>query len=201
VLTRLPSSPPPLAAAGVVLRPWVAADAPAFQVAARESVSTVGRWMAWCHAGYSVQEAETWIAHCERQWRVGDDREFGIFDATSNEVLGGAGLNQFNRLNNFGNLGYWVRAGRERRGVATAAATLLARYAFAELALTRVEVVIRLDNAASRRVAEKLGCALEGVARNRLLFSGAPHDAALYSLIPRDFPPAALQSFADTLVP
>jgi hypothetical protein len=45
-------------------------------------------------------------------------------DAASNAILGGAGLDQVNRLNNFANLGYWVRAGRKRRGVATT--TLLA---------------------------------------------------------------------------
>lgn len=87
---------------------------------------------------------------------------------------------------NLANLGYWVRASRVRQGVATAAAALLARFGFDELRLARLEIVVRLDNAASRRVAEKLGCRLEGVARNRLLFDGTPFDAAMYAMIPDD---------------
>jgi RimJ/RimL family protein N-acetyltransferase len=63
---------------------------------------------------------------------------------------------------------------------------LLAKFAFGELKLSRIEIVTMLDNAASRRVAEKVGFQFEGVARNRLLFKGQPHDAALYSLVPSD---------------
>jgi RimJ/RimL family protein N-acetyltransferase len=43
-----------------------------------------------------------------------------------------------------------------------------------------------VHNAASRRVAEKLGARLECIARNRLMGWGRPHDAAVYSLVPSD---------------
>jgi RimJ/RimL family protein N-acetyltransferase len=75
-----------------------------------------------------------------------------------------------------------------RKGVAIAAARLAARFAFRELSLTRVELVALVDNIASRRVAEKLGATLEGVARNRLVHNGVPFAAAMYSLVPGDIP-------------
>jgi RimJ/RimL family protein N-acetyltransferase len=131
-----------------------------------------------------MREAEEWIARCEENWNAVGDREFGIFDPASSEVLGCAGINQFNRVNNFANLGYWVRTSRVGQGVASSAVSLLANYAFGELRLSRIEIVVQVDNLASRHVAERAGCRFEGIARNRLLFGGQPRDAALYSLVP-----------------
>jgi len=66
----------------------------------------------------------------------------------------------------------------------TTAARLADRFAFRELKLTRHEIVARVDNVASRRVAEKVGPTFEYVARNRLLHKGRPYDASVYLLLP-----------------
>lgn len=171
---------------GVLIRPIKPEDKPSLFAAVRESIDTVGRWMPWCHPDYSTNDTDQWIALCQSNWQSGIDREFGIFDAASGEVLGGVRLNQINHINNFGNLGYWVRASRTRKGVAATAAMMAARFAFCELKLSRVEVIACLDNVASRRVAEKIGGYFEGVARSRLQLKGVPCDAAVYSLLPND---------------
>lgn len=176
---------------GVTIRPGVAADHAPVYAAVRESIVSVGRWMSWCHPDYSMRDAEDWFARCEKNWEGGADREFCIFDARSGEALGCVGINQINRLNNFANLGYWVRAGRTGRGIASTAARLAAQFAFRELGLNRIEVVAQVDNLASRRVAEKIGCTFECVARARLLYRNEPCDAAVYSLLPGDVREAA----------
>ena len=151
-----------------------------------ESMSTVGLWMSWCHAGYSMQDAQSFCDRCANAWAADGDREFGIFDAASGEVLGCVGINQINRVNLLANMGYWVRARREGRGIASTAARLASGFAFADLGLARIEIVALPDNAASRRVAEKVGARYECIARNRLQFRGEPRDAAVYSLVPGD---------------
>jgi RimJ/RimL family protein N-acetyltransferase len=177
---------PTLVTDGIIVRPLAAGDVESLHAAVLESREAVGRWMSWCQPDYAARDAEGWIAHCRRNWDAGLDREFGIFDASSGEVLGCAGINQFNRVNNFANLGYWVRTSRVGRGVASNAVLMLARFAFGELKLTRIEIVAQVDNVASRRVAEKAGCRFEGIARNRILYRGQPRHAALYSLVPGD---------------
>jgi RimJ/RimL family protein N-acetyltransferase len=142
--------------------------------------------MSWCHPAYSVEDSDQYITLCLNNWQTGVDREFGIFDAASAELLGCTGINQINSVNRFANLGYWVRASRTGQGVASTAACLVARFAFREMQLLRLEIVVRLGNATSRRVAEKMGCELEGTARQRLLFRGTPHDAVVYSLLAND---------------
>ena len=177
-----------LSDAGIVIRPLTREDAVSCHAAVRESLETVGRWMPWCHPGYSLRDSREWIAACEEQWAEGLAFEFGIFGPDSREVWGGVGVNQINRTYNFGNLGFWVRASRVRNGVAISAARLAARFAFRELSLTRVELVSLVDNTASRRVAEKLGATFECVARNRLVHNGVPFAAAVHSLVPGDLP-------------
>lgn len=178
--------PPTFQRAGVLVKPLEEKDRFSLYEAVRESIDTVGVWMSWCHAGYSINDADQWLASCAIDWQSGSDREFGILDSATGQVLGCAGVNQINRPNNFANLGYWVRASRTGQGVATTAATMVAAFAFYELKLTRLEVVARIGNSASRRVAEKIGCRFEGIARHRLLYQGCPHDAAVYSLLPID---------------
>ena len=131
----------------------------------------------------------TFYERCAKAWDTDGDREFGIFDAVSDEMLGCVGINQINRINRFANMGYWVRASRERRGIASTAARLASGFAFAALGLARIEIVVLPDNMASRRVAEKIGARFECIARSRLQFGSEAHDAAMYSLVPGD--PAA----------
>jgi RimJ/RimL family protein N-acetyltransferase len=66
--------------------------------------------------------------------------------------------------------------------VATAALRLAVRFAFAELGLKRVELVIAVGNQASIRVAEKVGAQQEGILGRRLLLGGEWRDAVVYSL-------------------
>jgi len=59
-------------------------------------------------------------------------------------------------------IGYWVDEKFANLGVVTAAVEALSEYAFTELQLHRLEINLRPENAASRRVAEKAGYVLEG---------------------------------------
>ncbi|TVQ94521.1 MAG: N-acetyltransferase [Chromatiaceae bacterium] len=168
------------------LRPFAPADVVAFSQAVRESSATVGRWMNWAHAGYSEREARAWFRACRTARAEGSAYEFGIFSVADGLLVGGAGLNQFNRPNGFCNLGYWVRASQQRRGAALAAVQALAPYAFSELQLIRVEIVVAVGNTPSFRLALKAGATYEGCARNRLRLHGRLIAAYVFSLVPGD---------------
>lgn len=177
---------PTIAHEGLVLRPYEWQDAEPFAEAARESALTVGRWMSWCHEAFSADDARAWISACEAVRADGASHECGIFDEATGAFLGGAGLNHFNTDHNFCNLGYWVRQSAQGRGIATRAATALARFGFEHLRLTRIEIVAAEGNDASSAVARKLGASFECVARQRLVVHGRPVAARVYSLVPAD---------------
>jgi ribosomal-protein-serine acetyltransferase len=167
-----------------LLRPFTLADASAFAEAVRESTASVGQWMGWAHAGYTEDEARSWFAFCDAARAAGSAHEFGIFLDDGETFVGGAGLNQFNAMHGFCNLGYWVRASQQRRGAALAAVHALKRHAFEELKQTRVEIVVVDGNLPSLAVARKAGAMWECLARNRLQLNGRAVAAHVLSLVP-----------------
>ena len=174
----------PLFVDDICLRPFEPHDVAAFVAAVRESHASVGRWMNWCPRDYTVADAEIWFALASKHLHEGTVYELGIFSSNRTDVLGGVGLNQFNREHNFCNLGYWVRESRQGQGIATRAARALAEFGFRELKLGRIEIVVAQGNGPSQRVAQKIGATFECVARNRLVVDGRAQAAAVYSLVP-----------------
>lgn len=171
----------------VLLRPYLVQDLDALHAATIGSMDELMPYMGWMHEGYSIDESRSWIANCERAWREGTSCEFAITDARSGTYLGGCGLNGLDAEHRIANLGYWVATSMTRRGVATSATKLLARFGFEELGLKRIGVVIAVPNKASRRVAEKAGATQEGVLRNALFVRDLMYDSVVFSFIPEDF--------------
>ena len=78
------------------------------------------------------------------------------------------------------NVGYWVSAHRNGRGLASRALAAIVEHAFGELGLHRLEAGTLLDNHASQRVLEKNGFERIGLARNYLHLDGAWRDHILF---------------------
>ena len=164
------------------LHPYKESDGDDLHAAIQESLVEVGRWMPWCRAEYSLEEAREWAAGRAELARQGVEYDFAIRDEAG-RFLGGCGLNQVNRVNRFANLGYWVRTSAMGRGVAPAAVRLLINHVFETTDLLRIEIVCAVGNERSQRVAEKVGARREGILRNRLILPTGPADAVMNSVI------------------
>ncbi|MCC6682123.1 MAG: GNAT family N-acetyltransferase [Phycisphaeraceae bacterium] len=81
-------------------------------------------------------------------------------------------------------IGFWLDAGCEGKGVMTKSAGFLMDYAFAELAMRRVQMKADVTNTRSRAVIERLGLTFEGVIRSAYRMpDGRYVDAAMYSML------------------
>ena len=65
-------------------------------------------------------------------------------------------------------IGYWIDQRYANRGYATRAVKTLTQFGFNELLLHRIEISMRPENLASKKVAEKSGYKFEGI-RERFL--------------------------------
>ena len=162
--------------------------APSLAEAARESSALTEPWLPWCHPNYSEEEARSWNEARSLGFELdadepGAEYQFAVEDAADGRFLGGIGLDSIRRPHGVANLGYWVRSSATGRGVATAAVRQLASWAFARTGLARLELLIPETNAASLRVAAKVGARREGLLRARLLIAGRRHDAWLHALV------------------
>lgn len=168
----------------LTLRRFRPDDGAALAAAVRESVASIAPWLPWCHADYGRADADRFIRMADAAWQAGGPFDMALLE---DDVLAGSvRLRPLADEPGVGNLGYWVRLSRQRRGLALRAAQMALPLAFEGLALQRLEVVAALDNVASRRVAERLGARFEGVARHRLRLAQGPADAAIYALLPAD---------------
>src|SRR5215216_252545 len=171
----------------VVMRPFHLQDADETFAAVRESLADLKPWMSFAHDGYSIQETKQFIRITRARWAEGTLFAFVIIDAKSGSIIGGCSLSHIHPVYHLCNLGYWVRTSRRGEGIAVRATRLAAGYAFEKLGLIRVEIIMAVDNTASRRVAEKAGAHYEGVLHNRMVVGREIYDAHMYSLIPQDF--------------
>jgi RimJ/RimL family protein N-acetyltransferase len=175
--------PTPLPADTTVrLRPWRDADVPAVLAAFRDPVLL--RFWAGPLPG-SETALRRHLAELERARQRGERIDLAFADpAEDRVVLGGGSLFDVDPQQGRAAVGYWLAPAARRRGVATHAVRLIARWAFAEAGVARLELTCGPDNRASQRVAERCGFTREALLRSHLPFRGGRRDTVVYGLLP-----------------
>jgi RimJ/RimL family protein N-acetyltransferase len=129
--------------------------------------------------------ATTWLAAYEAGRRDGTREAFAIVDGDG-VFLGMAVAPRIDRPALTAELGYVVARAARGRGVATRALALLTDWAFREQGLLRAELLISVDNDASKRVAERCGYVREGVLRSLHVKQDRREDTELWARLPGD---------------
>ncbi len=172
----------------VILQAYQEADIDALLAAISVSIDLVSRYETWCHPGYQRKDAAAYVRWWRESWQRGQAYYFAVRARDSSLLLGSCGLSGLNQEHRRAGLGFWIRSDHTGQGYATDAARAALRFGYEDLNLDRIELEIAVQNGASRRVAEKLGCTLEGTLRHRLVLPSGPTDTAMYALLRADFP-------------
>ena len=135
------------------LRRYRADDLDALLEAVGDSYDHLRAWLPWV-IGYSRESEAEFLAGAERGWRDGTVYNWAII---ADGVLAG-GISLMTGIGAGGlEIGYWVRSGYTRRGLATAAAAAMVEQAFRLPGVDRVEILHDELNVASGGVPRKLG--------------------------------------------
>jgi ribosomal-protein-serine acetyltransferase len=176
--------PEELEAAQLTLRATRAGQGAAVNAAVVESLEDLRRWMPWAQQQPTLDESEAHCREAQAKWHTRETLDFCFFRHEDGMLVGKGGLHTIDWTVPKFEIGYWIRSSCTRRGHATEATCALARFAAERLGARRLEITSNAANAASRRVAEKSGFALEAVLRNsRRDASGALADSCLYARI------------------
>jgi RimJ/RimL family protein N-acetyltransferase len=131
--------------------------------------------------------AQTWFRFYEDGRREGTREAFAVVDGDCDEtVVALAVAPRIEAGARTAELGYVVLPAARGRGVATEALCLLTAWAFSELEALRLELLISVDNHASKRVAERCGYVREGVLRSLHLKQDVRVDTEIWSRLPSD---------------
>jgi [ribosomal protein S5]-alanine N-acetyltransferase len=170
----------------VVLRPLVVSDFEAWREVRVRGRDWLLKWEPRPLAGQpdAVEDRRVFAARCaarDRERQLGSGYGFGVF--VGGRFAGEINLSSVQR-GPFQNayVGYWIDEAMAGFGYTPEAFVVLARFAFEDLALHRLQVSIIPRNRASRRVAEKLGLREEGIAVRYLEINGVWEDHVRYAL-------------------
>lgn len=179
---------PRLATERLLLRPFVAADAPTVErlAGAREVADTT---LTIPHP-YPAGAAEAWIAEHTPAWEADQRLTLAVCVADAPAVVVGAIGFGIAAEHARAELGYWIGVDAWGRGYATEAARALLAFGFATLGLNRIQAQHFLRNPASGRVLQKVGMTFEGVHRQAYRRWGRFEDAAMYAALASAWPAA-----------
>jgi RimJ/RimL family protein N-acetyltransferase len=130
--------------------------------------------------------AETWFARYERGKADGTRMNFAIVEKSDGALVGFAVVPVIDTEAATAELGYGVASWARGRGVGTAALRELTTWAFTELDMLRLELLIDVDNPGSQRVADNCGYTLEGVLRSVYVKPGRRTDTQIWSRLATD---------------
>ena len=177
---------PTLTGPRVRLRPWRDDDVDAVFAACQDA--EIQRWTE-VPVPYRREHAAGFVGEtAARTWAAGG----GQFAVETTDGTGPVGaMTLFPPRDGVGVGGYWTVAAHRGHGFTGEALRILAAWAFDDLGLRRLELVVDPANAGSRGVAESAGFRAEGVLRQRSLHRGVPVDDVIYGLLAGDPRPDA----------
>lgn len=176
-----------LIGARVLLRPLTVDDWEAWRDVRVRSREWLEQWEPLPEPGSpdAVVDRDAFRARCgawERQRHFDSAYGFGLF-LDDGRFAGEVSLGNVQRGPfQMGYLGYWIDQPLAGHGYVPEGVVLLMQHAFGSLALHRLEAAIVPRNAASRRVAEKVGLRDEGVAVRFLQIRGVYEDHVRYAM-------------------
>lgn len=156
----------------LTLRQYVHEDAERLFAAVNASRDMLQPWLPWVHGSHETIHNTHYhiedLRHKQKGLLNGGRVVLGVFLRESGELVGGCGFHGVDAANSKAEIGYWTSALHVRRGYALEAARWLASWMMTPQGriyrggqpgwgFRRVEIRCAGENAASRRVAERMG--------------------------------------------
>jgi ribosomal-protein-serine acetyltransferase len=162
---------------GAVLRRYTLEDVDELWALVQAERERIGVWMPWVASTRTIEAQRAWL---ERVTVAEGLDGCGIW--ASDRYAGGAGLS-WDPFGIAGEIGYWIGAEFEGRGLVTRACRALIEHGFGVVGLHRISIRAGVENARSRAIPERLGFTREGVLRGEGRGSGGFYDLIVYGLL------------------
>lgn len=187
----------------IVLRPLTLGDFDQWREVRRRNKDWLTKWEPQRLPGQpdAVEDRDAFAIRCsarQRERQLGTAFGFGIF--VEGQFAGEINLSSLQRGPfQSAYVGYWIDERHAGHGYTPEAVVLLARFAFEELHLHRIQISIIPRNSASRRVVEKLEIRSEGVAERYLEINGVWEDHMRFALTSEEWAERGAALSADWL--
>ncbi len=199
------SPPDELHGRRVLLRPLASTDFRQWREVRRRNAGWLLKWEPRPPKGNpdDTENLAAFGARCgarQREWQLGTGYGFGIFvEGMLAGEINVSGIQRGPFQNAY--IGYWIDEARAGQGYVPEALATVARFAFEDVRLHRLQVAIIPRNRASRRVVEKLGLREEGLAVRYLAINGVWEDHLRYAITAEEWGERAPALLAEWIRP
>ena len=154
-------------------------------VLVRENLEHLREWLPWVHDGFTLADSQNFIRQNLRQFA--EQKGFSVQIVSGEVIAGQVGYNTIDWAHRRTEIGYWLGASFQGRGLMTRACRALIDHAFGELKLNRVEISCATGNRRSRMIPERLGFTREGVLRQAEWVHDHFNDLVVYGLLAHEW--------------
>ncbi|HEY0756290.1 MAG TPA: GNAT family protein [Ktedonobacteraceae bacterium] len=167
--------------AEITLRLLEEADAPQLFELIEHNRSHLRQWLPWVDYDTAVEDSRRFVKSSMQRYLDNEGFDPGIL--YQGQLVGIIGFHTVNWSNRQVEIGYWLAADFQGRGVMTRACRAMLNYAFRKLQLNRVSIRCATGNSRSRALPERLGFTQEGIQREGEWLYDHFVDLAVYSML------------------
>jgi len=174
---------------GVHLKLLEERHAPAVFAAVDRNRAYLREWLPWVDSSKEVDDTRAFIRTSLERFAKNEGLTAGIW--CGGEYAGTIGTHNPHWPNRKVEIGYWLAAEFQGRGIMTDSCRLLIDHAFAEWELNRVEIRCATGNVRSCAIPKRLGFQHEGTLREAEHSGGRYRDLNIYAMLAGDWKVAA----------
>ena len=138
-------------------------------------------WMPWLDSEQSVDDLRVFMRGSLQQFASNQGFQAGIW--YQGTIVGSIGLHELDWIDRKVELGYWLSADQQGKGLVTKACKMLINFVFEEYHLNKIEIHCATANHRSRAIPERLGFTQEGFIRQAQWLYDHYVDMVIYGLL------------------
>jgi ribosomal-protein-serine acetyltransferase len=142
-------------------------------------------WMPWLDMEQTVEDLYLFMRNSLQQFVNNQGIQLGIWH--QGNIVGSIGLHALDWNDRKVEMGYWLSADQQGKGLVTKAAQTLVNFAFDEYKLNKVEIHCATGNHRSRAIPERLGFTQEGIKRQDQWLYDHYVDMVIYGMLTHDW--------------
>ena len=139
------------------------------------------QWMPWAAFENSLEDIRAYMKHTLLQFANNEGLQTGIW--YQNRLAGSIGYPRLDWADHKTEIGYWIAASMQGKGLVTKACKTLVTYAFEQYHLNKVEIHCATGNKRSRAIPERLGFTQEGIIRQAEWCNDHYNDLVVYGML------------------
>lgn len=138
-------------------------------------------WMPWLDDERSVDDLRVFMRGSLQQFASNEGFQAGIW--YQGTIVGSIGLHDLDWIDRKIEMGYWLSADQQGKGLVTKACKTLVDFVFEAYKLNKVEIHAATGNSRSRAIPERLGFTQEGIIRQAQWLYDHYVDMVIYGLL------------------